>query len=175
MVQLSDQTKRTAREKDGPNVSESFEVKFSGELRNTSTAPVTSIRLRLIPFLIPYDFERKDAGHEAGKPQIQENITLGPSETLPLKFEPVTFSKSETVSKNRALTGGTVVGGLTTSATLTTITHSGNDYAGVVLEIYVGDKLAGTRFNGDGKLRKAYEEWVAKNPASTPASPVPAR
>jgi hypothetical protein len=160
-IQLSDQTKRTSREKspDG-TLTEKSEVKFTVSLHNNSSKePLGNIRLRLIPFFIPYDFETKDYGHQPGTVQTRDNISLTPSETLAVKFDPEAFEKSE--SKDRASSS---------TATLVTITHGGKEYAGVALEIYIGDKLVSTRFNGNSLVRKAYENWNASNPAeSTPA------
>lgn len=158
-AQFSDQTKRTGREKapDG-TVTEKSEVKFTVSLHNNSMKePIGNIRLRLIPFFIPYDFETKDYDHRAGTVQNRDNISLTPNETLAIKFDPESFEKSE--SKDRASSS---------TATLVTITHGGKEYAGAALEIYVGDKLINTRFNGNNLVRKAYEAWAA---APAPGAP----
>lgn len=152
-ARVIDETKRLDKEvRRGVGFTQKFLNSYSAELKNTSISiPLEGIRLRMIPFYIPYDFERRDKGHQPGKVQVKENITLAPDEKLILQFEPEGYEKGEFKNVSNSSTG-----------TLTTITHTGNEYAGVIMEIYINDRLVGVSLDGNTDLRRAYEVWVAR-------------
>lgn len=153
-VRVTDQTKRIEKEKFhnakyGRGELEKFENSFNAELKNSGLeGPIEGLKLRLVPFYIPFDFEGKRVGYRTGKVQVQENITLQPNESRRVEFAPEGFETGESRKE--------------TATTITTF-HIGDEYTGVVLEIYHSGKLIGRRFDGPAGLRRAYEEWFEKD------------